>query len=79
MASKATKSKSDRPGKGTIAAFVTNLLARTSKPYAQIASDARRKFHGETSPASVRHYASRMRANGMKVKERPVTREASFA
>lgn len=63
----------------TVHAYVEGLLAKTKKPYAEIAQNARREFHSETSPASVRHYASKMRRDGRTVKERPVSREAAFA
>ncbi len=63
----------------TIHSYVEGLLARTKKPYAEIAAEARKQFKSETSPASVRYYASRMRADGRTVKERPQSREASFA
>lgn len=68
-----------KTAKQTVHAYVENLLARTKKPYAEIAKEARKAFHSETSPASVRHYASKMRAEGRSVKERPVSREAAFA
>lgn len=63
----------------TVHAFVEAQLARTAKPYAELAKMARDKFNSQTSPASVRHYASKMRADGRTVKERPITREAAFA
>ena len=63
----------------TVHGFVENLLARTKKPYAEIAKEAREAFKSETSPASVRHYASKMRRDGRTVKDRPTVREAAFA
>lgn len=63
----------------TIHAFVERQLKTTSKPYAEIAQVTRRKFKSETSPASVRHYASKMRRGRVKLKDRPVAREAMFA
>ncbi len=63
----------------TVHEFVEALLARTKAPYAEIAQTARNRFHSQTSPASVRHYASKMRSEGRTVKERPVSREAAFA
>jgi hypothetical protein len=63
----------------TVHAYVEGLLARSSKPYAEIAAKARTEFHSETSPASVRHYASKMRREGRTVRERPMSREAAFA
>jgi hypothetical protein len=64
----------------TIHGFVESMLKRTSKPYAEIAAEARKRFKGaNTSPASVRHYASKMRAAKVKIKERPAAREAAFA
>jgi len=74
--------KKNRPignGAKTIHVFVEALLARTKRPYAEIARDARRTFSSQTSPASVRHYASKMRGEGRTVRERPVTREAAFS
>lgn len=66
-------------GAKTVHGYVEALLARTTKPYAEIAQSARRQFKSETSPASVRHYASKMRREGRAVKARPVSREAAFA
>lgn len=66
-------------GAKTVHAFVEAYLARTAKPYAEVAKMARDHFKSETSPASVRHYASKMRAEGRTVKERPVSREAAYA
>lgn len=63
----------------TVHEFVEGLLARTKRPYAEIAKMARDEFHSETSPASVRHYASKMRQEGRVVKDRPIGREAAFA
>ena len=63
----------------TVHAYVESLLARTKKPYAEIAKEARDAFDSETSPASVRHYASKMRREGRTVKDRPISREAAFA
>lgn len=63
----------------TIHAFVESMLARSRKPYAEIAKQARDQFHSETSPASVRHYASKMRQAGRRVPDRPHVREAQFA
>jgi hypothetical protein len=63
----------------TVHAFVERQLKTTRKPYAEIAKNARREFKSETSPASVRHYASKMRRDGVKLKDRPVVREAMFA
>lgn len=64
----------------TVVAFVTALLRRTAKPYAEIALEARRHFKGaQTSPASVRHYASKLRREGVRIKDRPVVREAEYA
>lgn len=63
----------------TVHSYVEGLLARSKKPYAEIAAKARHEFHSETSPASVRHYASKMRREGRAVKERPMGREAAFA
>jgi len=65
--------------KKTVHGYVEGLLARTKRPYAEIAKMARDEFDSETSPASVRHYASKMRADGRTVRERPVSREAAFA
>ena len=65
--------------KMTVHEFVENFLARTKKPYAEIAKLARDEFQSETSPASVRHYASKMRKEGRTVKDRPISREAAFA
>lgn len=65
--------------KKTVHTYVEGLLARTKRPYAEIAKRAREEFDSETSPASVRHYASKMRREGRTVKERPVSREAAFA
>lgn len=66
-------------GAKTVHGYVEALLARTARPYAEIAQSARRQFNSQTSPASVRHYASKMRREGRTVKERPVTREAAFS
>jgi hypothetical protein len=63
----------------TVHAFVETMLARTKKPYAEIAKAARTQFNSETSPASVRHYASKMRSSGRRVPDRPHVREAAFA
>lgn len=72
-------SNSKRKTHTTIHTFVESMLARTKKPYAEIAKLARDKFESETSPASVRHYASKMRHEGKQVPDRPHVREASFA
>lgn len=63
----------------TVHEYVEGLLKRTKKPYAEIAQDARKIFHSETSPASVRHYASKLRRDGVAIKDRPTVREAAFA
>lgn len=63
----------------TVHAYVEGLLARTTKPYAEIAQEARKVFDSETSAASVRHYASKMRKAGKPIKDRPVSREAAYA
>lgn len=63
----------------TVVQFVERALKSTAKPYAQIALEARRKLKSQTTPASVRHYASAMRREGIKVKDRPTAREAAFA
>ena len=68
-----------KPTKETVHSFVETLLARTKKPYPEIAKLARAKFHSDTSPASVRHYASKMRSAGRKVPERPTAHEATYA
>lgn len=75
----ATNRKSAPTGSKTIHGFVETLLMRTAKPYAEIAQSARRQFKSQTSPASVRHYASKLRSEGRTVKERPVTREAAYS
>jgi len=62
----------------TIREHVEGLLRRTRKPYAAIAREVRRSHRSETSPASVRHYASKLRGGGVKLPDRPVTREAEF-
>lgn len=79
MPNKTTKRRPVGGRATTVHAYVEALLARTAKPYAEIAQTARRKFESQTSPASVRHYASKMRAAGRAVKDRPVTREAAYA
>lgn len=71
------RSKTSR--KQTVHGYVEGLLKRTRKPYAEIAAEARREFKSETSPASVRHYASKLRRDGIAVKDRPSVREAAFA
>lgn len=73
------KARAVGSGAKTVHGYVEALLARTTKPYAEIAQSARRTFQSETSPASVRHYASKMRAEGRTVRDRPVSREAAFA
>lgn len=77
-----TKSRANSRSKTsgqTIHAFVEGLLARTKKPYAEIAALARKQFGGQTSPASVRHYASKMRKAKVKLPERPIANEAQYA
>jgi hypothetical protein len=63
----------------TIQDHVASLLKRTRKPYAAIAQEVRKTFHSETSPASVRHYASKLRRQRVKLPERPTAREAEYA
>lgn len=72
-------SKAIGSGAKTVHGYVEALLARTARPYAEIAQSARRQFNSQTSPASVRHYASKMRGEGRTVKARPIVREAAFA
>jgi hypothetical protein len=59
----------------TIHGFVEGMLKRTKKPYVDIAAEARKAFKSHTSPASVRHYASKLRQSGVKVPERKPSRE----
>lgn len=63
----------------TVHAYVEGLLTRTVKPYAEIALLARKQFRSHTSPASVRHYASKMRKAGRTVRDRPTGHETSYA
>lgn len=64
----------------TIGGYVSVMLKRTAKPYAEIAQAARKHFRGaQTTTASVRHYASKLRSEGVKLKDRPVVREAEYA
>ena len=73
-----TRRKRATEAKETVREHVTKELVRTRKPYAEIAAETRKLFMSDTSPASVRHYASRLRKEGVKIKERPVGREASY-
>lgn len=73
------QSKPVKRRSSTVHAYVEGLLKRTKKPYAEIAQEARKAFDSETSPASVRHYASKLRRDGVPIKDRPQVREAAFA
>lgn len=50
---------------------VNTALLETDANYAQIAEAVRQKCHSETSRASVRFYASKLRRSGEQMPERP--------
>jgi hypothetical protein len=62
----------------TVREHVEHELKRTTKPYAEIAAETRKLFQSATSPSSVRHYASKLRRSGARLKERPIGREVEY-
>lgn len=64
--------KTGRLPSSSVRARAEALLERTSKPYDEIVADILKVFpEGKTSTKSVAWYASRMRAAGKKLPERP--------